>query len=190
MAIGPVAIVIIRKSFNEGFFNGLLCGLGASLGDFTFAFIAFSLNMTLVRLLRLNSQWINCISSLILILFGLYMLYEALTRRHDRSSTSPLKAGNFWGTYCLVLVNPLSLLAFLGLIGQKAFHDFALWKCLIYAIAVFVGSLSAQWVLAIAGILIGKSSQYFTAFHKTIIITGLNILSGIVIIGFGLVKLW
>ena len=84
----------------------------------------------------------------------------------------------FLTVYLLTLVNPLTILIFLGFSGQLEFSGgFA--KILLLSFLIFAGSLLVQIVLAAGGAIVGR------VLRNPRLIRHLNIASGVLITGFG-----
>lgn len=186
ISVGPIAILIINQSINHGLLNGVKCGLGAALADYLYAFVAFFAGHLVFGMLQDHKSTITLISSLVLILFGLWMVYLAWhkmknTTKTVEGPTSLLTNKPLLTTFSLTIVNPLTVIVFTGLSGQ--FQEVGRIQLVIIATALFVGSLTVQLLLALFG------SQMSLMLKKPRVLAYLNMISGVVIIGFGLIKL-
>ena len=180
ISIGPIAMLIINRSLTRGFIHGIRAGFGAALGDLFFAVISFTVGGSLVGILQDRSNSIQVFSSWILIGLGLYLIFRALHNYHHKRTISPKQSPEveIASVFLLTLSNPLSIIGFIGLIGQVPDHN-PLSQSLILALSVFLGSLPIQLGIATAASLLHKFFQ-----NPKAILT-LNILSGLGIMSFG-----
>jgi threonine/homoserine/homoserine lactone efflux protein len=184
VAVGPIAILIINRGLVYGFRSGMLCGVGAALADLTYALVAFTVGSIIVSYLNMNQVYFSWLASGVLILFGVWMLMGSL-RKSDTATNqnaSAFQKGDFGyltSTYLLTVVNPLTIVAFVGFSGQLVKPDFGVWQVLNMSIAIFLGSVIIQILLATFGASLGRYMKN----PKTIQV--LNIISSLSIIGFG-----
>src|SRR5687767_13213978 len=78
-AVGPIALLIISNALQRGLIVGVGSGVGAALADFTYGLVALFGGAALAPLLTSNEATIARVGAFILIGFGLFMLYKALT---------------------------------------------------------------------------------------------------------------
>lgn len=185
IAVGPIAILIINRGMVFGFKSGLMSGMGAALADLTYALLAFTAGSIIVGYLHLNHVYFSWIASATLVFFGGWMLagsfkISAGPVANKTSETKNKDLGYLTSTYLLTVVNPLTVIAFVGFSGQLVNPDFAFWQVLTMSIAIFLGSLIIQTVLATLGASLGKYVQN----PRTIQV--LNTISSLSIIVFGL----
>ncbi|MBF8962480.1 LysE family transporter [Pontibacter sp. FD36] len=186
VAVGPIAILIINRGLVYGFRSGMLSGVGAALADLTYALVAFTVGSIIVSYLNMNQVYFSWLASGVLIIFGLWMLVGSLkiNATANDPNNSALQKGDFGyltSTYLLTVVNPLTIIAFFGFSGQLVKPSFGVWQVLSMSIAIFLGSIIIQTMLATFGASLGRYIQN----PKTIQV--LNIFSSLFIIGFGLI---
>lgn len=184
VAVGPIAILIINRGLVYGFRSGMLCGVGAALADFTYALVAFTVGSIIVSFLNMNQVYFSCLASGVLILFGVWMLIGSLKvgTATKKPNTSAVQKGDLrylTSTYLLTVVNPLTIVAFVGFSGQLVKPNFGIWQVLNMSIAIFLGSVIIQILLATFGASLGRYMKN----PKTVQV--LNIISNLSIIGFG-----
>lgn len=119
--IGPVNLIVIRRTLRFGRMNGLITGSGAALGDGIFAAMAaFSLTAAIDFLLSYAS-WLQAIGGLFLLFLGLRTL---LSRPHldtdEAEKTSGVPARVFLTTFALTITNPATMLGFVAIFGGIA----------------------------------------------------------------------
>ncbi|WP_299699775.1 LysE family transporter [uncultured Pontibacter sp.] len=185
VAVGPIAILIINRGLVYGFRSGVLCGVGAALADLTYALVAFTVGSILVSYLNMNQVYFSWVASGALILFGLWMLLGSLkisdaAKDYHTSAVQKGELGYLTSTYLLTVVNPLTIVAFVGFSGQLVKPDFGVLQVFNLSIAIFLGSVIIQTLLATFGASLGRYMKN----PKSIQI--LNIISSLSIIGFGI----
>lgn len=180
IAIGPIAILIVNYGLKEGKKSALLSGTGAALGDFSFALIAFSIGSAIIARLHEHKLVLNSVFSVILMGFGLWILMSAFkTSLENKDNATPGKFVHpLTLTYILTVVNPLTIIAFVGFSVQLEVNSWT--DVIMLSTALFLGSFLIQATLAIL------SSAFHKHFNKSQVIRYLNILSGAGIIFFGI----
>ncbi len=183
--VGPIGVLCIRRTLAEGRAYGLVSGLGAATADATYGLIAgFGLTFISTFLVG-QAAWLRLVG-------GLFLLYLGVRTFISRPTGSPAEndsrraglVGAYLSTLALTLTNPTTILSFVvvfaGLGLASARGDYLAPTLLV--LGVFTGS--ALWWLLLSGgvsLLRGK----FT-------LRGLwwvNRISGILILGFGVVAL-
>ena len=187
LAVGPIGLLIIYNGMKKGFRVASQCALGASLADFTFALIAFFASAHILRPLVNDKAMIIRISSWILILFGVYMIVKVLSNRQNpggdlEEKPKLAKLGRFKNpvsfVYFLTLANPLTIILFIGFAGQNVRH-ISILQGIIFSLALFLGNMIIQLILASLGKMFGKLLKGFEfSFY-------LSIISGFIIMIFG-----
>jgi threonine/homoserine/homoserine lactone efflux protein len=188
VAIGPIAILIINRGLVYGFRSGLMSGVGAALADFTYALVAFTAGSVLVGYLHVNHVYFSWVASAALMLFGVWMLAMSLRKPADKVNAilgKPHRGdfGYLTSTYLLTIVNPLTIVVFVGFSGQLITPVFTMWQVVSLSLAIFLGSLLIQAVLASVGATMGRYVK------SPAVIRMLNLASSLCIIGFGVAGL-
>lgn len=111
--VGPIGIHCIRKTLHFGKASGFCAGLGAALADTFYGCISvFSLTIVSQYLL----EW----KLLFKLIGGIFLLYlgwssfRSVPAMHDSQTRKSSLVKDFVETFFLTLLNPLTLLAFLG----------------------------------------------------------------------------
>ncbi|PTX20149.1 threonine/homoserine/homoserine lactone efflux protein [Pontibacter mucosus] len=185
VAVGPIAILIINRGLTLGLKSGLSSGLGAALADFTYGLVAFTIGSVIVGYLNLNARLFELLTSFILLVFGLWMLRGSLKATKDaqpeqHSGKKRSDIGYLLSTYLLTVVNPLTIVAFVGFSGQLVSPVSGAGHIVILALAIFAGSVLIQFVLALFGATLGRFLK------NQRVVSLLNMGSSICIILFGL----
>ncbi|MBC5991747.1 LysE family translocator [Pontibacter cellulosilyticus] len=185
IAVGPIAILIINRGLNSGLKSGALSGVGAALADFTYGIIAFTLGTVIVGFLKTNQLYFSYATAGVLFLFGAWMLKGSLRETPPTEAKQEVGKGNYLlSTYLLTIVNPLTIILFLGFSGQLISPVTGFVDIILLAAAIFSGSLIIQLMLAFFGASLGRFIR------NRSVIRLLNIASSILIIGFGVAGLF
>jgi threonine/homoserine/homoserine lactone efflux protein len=184
--VGPIGLLCIHRSLNNGFKVGLLTGLGAATADAIYGFIA-AFGLTAVSTFLISSKlWIQILGGLFLIYLGSKLLFST-TRKEQKEKEPFRKPVNVYGsTLLLTLTNPTTILSFIavfaGLGVGLAGSDYVQAASVVGG--VFIGS--ALWWLLLSGgiayILHGRINKQGMQW--------INRISASIIIVFGLFAMW
>lgn len=182
--VGPIGILCIRRSLVGGWSAGLLTGMGAATADAMYGCVAGFGLAGVTGLLVDQRVWIQLFGGLFLCTLGLRIFFSTAEETpHVESSGSA--AMGYMSALLLTLTNPMTILSFtavfagmgLGSIGSGPLT--AGWL----VAGVFSGSM-AWWL-----ILSSASSRFNTRLNAASM-RWINRLSGMVLIGFGLIALF
>jgi threonine/homoserine/homoserine lactone efflux protein len=185
--VGPIGVLVIRRTLAEGRIAGLVTGLGVATADALYGCVA-GFGLTFISALLISHQrWVRLIGGLFLCYLGVRAFLAAPAER-AAAATGPNLLHAYVSTFLLTLTNPLTILSFaailagLGLGGVGANYGSAA----LLVLGVFAGS--ALWWLILSG---GVS---FLRLRLTpAILRWVNRVSGLIILGFGvlaLISLW
>lgn len=184
--IGPINLMCIHQTLSRGLFAGIFTGLGAVLGDGTFALIAaFGLTAISGAILA-YATWIQIVGALVLIAIGARVaLAPPLPDIHSRRTTRASHMSVVGATYFLTISNPATMLGFAAIFGSfgsivNRTGDYAAAAFLVAAI--MIGSL--LWWVALAWLV--------SLFKRQVTDRGLrliNIGAGLVLAAFGFLVL-
>jgi len=183
--VGPIGILCIQRSLQNGFKIGLMTGLGAASADGTYGLIA-GFGLTAISSLLITYQfWIRLLGGLFLLYLGIKLFRthskNLQTQSHDSSSLHA-----FGTTYLLTLTNPTTILSFiavfvgLGLGTTSTTYSDAF----ILVLGITIGS--ALWWLFLS------SFVAYILHHRLNpkMMQWINRLSGLIIFVFGLLALF
>lgn len=184
--IGPVNLLVVRRSLAYDPLHGFMSGLGAVLADAIYASITAFGFTAISQMIQGHSTTLQIVGGLMLFYFGarMYIAPPELRiedgERQRESSALPLLRAMF-STFLLAVTNPATLLAFTamfagvaGMVGQEA---------------SFYGA-----AFLVLGVLAGSTTWWFTLttitglFHASIderVMTIINKASGVIITAFG-----
>jgi threonine/homoserine/homoserine lactone efflux protein len=178
-AIGPIGLLCIRRTLADGALVGFVSGLGAATADaFYGALAAFGLTALTGLLLSLRVP-LGVLGGAFLVWLGLRTM-RARPLVAAEAPARPGLAGAYLSTLALTLTNPATILSFgavfvgLGVVGGGFAGALSL--------VIGVGLGSAVWwaVLAIAVSTVRRRVS-------PRVIAGINVVSGALLIAFGLV---
>lgn len=178
--VGPIGILVIRRTLAEGRVVGIVSGLGAATADVLYGCItAFGLTLVSAFLVE-QGTWLRLIGGGFLCYLGLRILLAKPAERAAATRGNGLLAA-YVSTLFLTLTNPMTILTFaaifagLGLLGTGGYHASAV----ALVAGVFCGS--ALWWLALSGI-VGVLRERVDRGA----LLWINRVSGAIIVGFGL----
>lgn len=181
--VGPIGLLCIRRTINEGMTAGLITGLGVATADAIYGIIA-GFGLTFIAQILISYQ------SLFRLMGGLFLCYLAVKiflEKPAKSSDQPSKKGlinNYISTFFLTITNPITILAFtgifagLGIVNNRPNY----LNATILVSGVFSGSL-LWWVL------LSGSISLFRNKINPLTLNLINKISAMVIGGFGVMAL-
>lgn len=146
--IGPIAILVVQKSLSKGHKAGFVSGLGASVVDTMYAFIAIFALAFAQRFIEEHKNMILLVGGAVLIAVGLSMAFSNPFRKLKADGESTVSPKDFGQAVALGLSNPMAvfvmftLFAFFGL-ANDAPHT---WSVTPIILAVSAGSVT-YWFL-------------------------------------------
>lgn len=181
--VGPIAVLCIRRTLADGRLYGLISGLGTATADAVYGCVV-GLGVTFVSDFLVSQQlWLRLLGGGFLCLLGA----QAFLSKPPMQESSAAKRGlvsAYVSTFVLTLTNPLTVFSFVaifagfGAVGSGVGYA----SSLVLVLGVFLGSLMWWFVLSW---MVSLVRSRFTAYWMRWI----NIFSGTIILGFGLVVL-
>jgi threonine/homoserine/homoserine lactone efflux protein len=192
-AVGPIALLIVNYGISRGFRAAFAAGCGAAVADLLYAMLAFIAGAQLLAWLADKQEEFRRLSSLVLLLLGLWMMWRAGAPHVTHEPVAGVEAAGatagtdakrpFLATLLLTIVNPLTVLVFVGFAGQLPLGG-SQRAAVVLALAVFAGSLMVQTVFALGGAALARVLSDSRSRRL------LNGLSGLVIAAFGIHGVW
>lgn len=188
-AVGPIALLIVNYGLSRGFRTAFAAGCGAAVADLLYALLAFVAGAQIVAWLADRQGGFRRLSGLALIVLGLWMLWRSWSPKDaDKPVAGVATPGTdaqrpFLTTLLLTIVNPLTVLVFVGFAGQLPLGG-SLRAAAVLALAVFAGSLIVQTVFALGGAALARVLSD-SRWRRL-----LNALSGLAIVAFGVHGAW
>ncbi len=120
--LGPIGVLVIQRTLNEGRKAGLATGLGASLSDIVYA-LASGLGLSvIVDFLHSNESIFQIIGSIVIFAFGLFTWRKNPAADFSNNQDTNTSIGKYIATgFALTLSNPLIIFFFMALYARTNF---------------------------------------------------------------------
>ena len=152
--IGPIAILVVQKSLSKGHKAGFISGLGASVVDTLYAFIAIFALAFAQKFIDEHRNAILLVGGVVLAIVGLTMAFSDPFRKMKDDGDSSVSPKDFGQAVAMGLSNPMAifvmftLFVFFGL-ANDAPHN---WRVTPIILSVSAGSVtywfSMSWLLS------------------------------------------
>ena len=139
--VGPIGLLCIRRTLSDGRLTGFISGLGAAAADLIYGIVAATGISALSAWLVHRATWLAVAGAIFLIALGARTWFDKPAADPATARSSGL-ASSFGSTFALTLTNPMTMVAFAGLIAglRATTAPFSL------ATGVFLGS-AAWWLI-------------------------------------------
>jgi threonine/homoserine/homoserine lactone efflux protein len=180
--VGPIGLLTIQRSLEQGPRAGLATGLGAAVADAVYGAIGAFGVAWLVDALVAARVPLALFGGAVLLWMALQLLRAPAAER--AASTAPARHGwqHFAGTFALTLSNPATIVSFVAIFGAMAGRGASPSPALMVA-GVFTGS--ALWWLFLSSV-VGRLRDRFDARWRRRV----NLVSAAVLAGFALWQWW
>ena len=178
MAVGPITLLVIRRTIEHGYVYGLSSGLGVATADATYGGIA-AFGLTAVTTLLVSAHMLlGVVGGAIILLIGIR------TARSRPAAPAgdvrrPGLLGAFGSIYALTMTNPLTIVLYAGVfaaIGLAAGAGYL--DAAVLTAAVLIGS--ALWWVVLCGVVAWVRGRVSTR-----ALLWVNRLSGAALVAFG-----
>ena len=152
--IGPIAILVVQKSLSKGHKAGFVSGLGASVVDTLYAFIAIFALAFAQKFIADHQNIILIVGGVVLAIVGVSMAFSDPFRKMKADGESSVSPKDFGQAVAMGLSNPMAifvmftLFAFFGL-AKSSPQD---WSVAPIILSVSCGSVtywfSISWLLS------------------------------------------
>ena len=179
--LGPVGVLIIRKTLNKGRYSGYFGGAGATTADTFFSIIAGFGVSIITNFIDAHQLEIRIGGGLILMILAYRIFTSSVVEQIRQKGKKSTLWSDFMHTYFLTLSNPLTIIV-IGAIfaaggpGKDAGH----MEILTLILGVLVGATSWWLILVTLVNLFRKKIRLKTLWY-------LNKVTGILVFIFGLV---
>ncbi len=182
-ALGPIGLLVIKRTVDRGWLYGFLSGTGVATADATYAAIAAFGLTAISELLVGIDRWLGIIGGSVLLVLAARTLRDA---RADSVATARSDPGRLatpiggWASMvALTLTNPATILSFAALFASIGAGTGGAGGAAAVVAGVFVGSVA--WWAVLTGIVAGLRARMTPR-----AIRWLNVASAVVIGGFGI----
>ncbi len=181
--VGPIGLLCIQRTLNQGRLIGLVSGLGAATADAFYGAVA-AFGLTLIATFLVEQQfWLALVGGLFLTYLGVRTLLAAPATEAAHAEASGV-AGAYSSTFVLTLTNPLTILSFAAILagaGLATDGGDAL-SATVMVTGVFLGS-AAWWLLLSFGV------SLLRGFVTPRVMRWVNYGAGAVLVAFGVLAL-
>ena len=182
--VGPIALLILRRTLNEGRLAGVVSGLGAATADLLCGLVAAFGLTAITVMIETHHNALQLVGGIFMVVLGL-VTFRA---KDPAAAKRPLHERNLFlawlYTFLLTLSNPLTLLGLVGVVAAAGVGGpgHTIRETTVLGGGIFLGS-ALWWMIlcSIAGWLGRKLGNH--TLHA------LNMLAGVLILGFGLWQL-
>lgn len=190
--IGPIAILVVQKSLSKGHMAGFVSGLGASVVDTLYAFIAIFALAFAQKLIEAHQNLILLVGGGVLALLGVIMAFSNPFRKMKDVGDSGVSPTDFGQAVAMGLSNPMAifvmfaLFAFFGL-ADSAPHN---WRVTPIILSVSAGSVTYWFLLSWMLSRFRKNFKMNTILWISRITGAIIVIIGIALLGQGLVNVF
>ena len=190
--IGPIAILVVQKSLSKGHKAGFVSGLGASVVDTFYAFIAIFALAFAQSFIEEHKNMILIVGGVVLIAVGFSMAFSNPFRKLKADGESSVSPKDFGQAVALGISNPMAifvmftLFAFFGL-ANDAPHT---WSVTPIILAVSAGSVTYWFLMSWLLSRFRGNFRMRTILWISRITGALIVIIGIALLGQGLVNVF
>lgn len=181
--VGPIGVLCIRRTLAYGRTFGLVSGLGAATADATYGCVA-AFGLTFISGFLVGEQrWLHVVGGIFLCYLGMRTMLTAPAKGAAAAQGAGL-LGAYASTLALTLTNPLTILSFTAIFAGLGLASTggSFGTAAILVLGVFFGSV-LWWCILSTGV------SLFRRHFDTRALRGVNALSGLIILGFGIAAL-
>ncbi len=181
-AIGPMAILCIRRTLAQGHLAGLATGLGVASADGCYGAVAGFGLVLISQFVVAQHVWLRIIGGIFLCYLGLKTLLAAPATRAASAGGGDL-VRSYLSALGLTLTNPMTILSFAAIFaGLGVGTGGGYGGAGLLVLGVFIGS--ALWWVVLAGAVTALRGRITPR-----VLRWVNRASGTIILAFGLVAL-
>jgi threonine/homoserine/homoserine lactone efflux protein len=181
--VGPLSLMCIQRSINDGRLHGILSGIGVATADAVYVAVAF-LGLTAISGFILSWQdFFRFFAGLVLILVGIRIFFTLPNEKGDKSPHESY-VKDYLSMVAIAIANPLTIIFLMVTLPG---FGFVIGGTTLVAAAEFVGGFlagSVAWWIILCGVL-GSVRSRISTWHLVLI----NRISGLFIVCVGVVML-
>jgi len=184
-ALGPIGLLVIRRTLERGWLHGFLSGIGVATADATYgAVAAFGLTAVTELLVGIDRP-LGIVGGTVLVLLALRSLRGTLSGRSRDVRAAPDRSRPWHGRLAawasmvaLTLTNPATILSFAALFASIGAGTGGTGGAAAVVAGVFLGSVG--WWLLLTAVVSGLRTRLTPS-----VVRGLNLASAGIIAAFG-----
>ena len=142
--LGPIGVLVIQRTLNDGRRVGLITGLGAAVSDIIYAMISGLGLSFIVDFITSNGSSLQIIGSIIIFIFGLYLWKKNPLKDLDATTQKSTPHATYFATgFLLTISNPLIIFFYLALFARTNFliNVSHWWQYVIGYTSVVLGAI-------------------------------------------------
>ncbi len=182
-ALGPIGLLVIKRTVDRGWPYGFLSGTGVATADAAYSAIAAFGLTAITELLVGIDRWLGMIGGTALLILAARALRDARSGAPIAARTDTGRLGSPLGAWAsmvgLTLTNPATILSFAALFASIGAGTGGPGGAAAVVAGVFLGSVA--WWGILTGVVAGLRARLTPR-----AIRGLNIASAVIIGGFGI----
>ncbi|MCQ2606278.1 MAG: LysE family translocator [Bacteroidales bacterium] len=182
--MGPIGILCIQRTLQQGRLSGFISGLGAACADTLFASIA-GLGLTLVSdFFKEQHTIIMLIGSAVLFVLGLRMFFKNTikqARAFKYQKSNPLS--DFISVFVLTITNPITIIFYGIVFASLGIVQDNIYSLVVLLSGIFCGAISIWFLLS-------TFVNIFRKYFRLRIIFYINKVAGIILMLFGLFAIY
>jgi len=182
--VGPIALLILRRSMLDGRLAGILSGLGAATADLICG-AAIALGLTVItRTIELHPHLVRLIGGILMIGMGIHTLLSKTVGEAKRPVHEQNLAIAYFSTAALTLANPLTFMGmtFVGAAAGIGGNELSPASTGFLVAGISLGSATWWLALSCSAAWLGRKLG-----DRTLHV--INFWAGILIVAFGLFQL-
>jgi threonine/homoserine/homoserine lactone efflux protein len=181
-AVGPISLLVIRRTLAEGQRYGLVSGLGVATADATYGAIA-AFGMAAVTDILVNSRQVLAVAGGA---FLLYLAWRTIRATPTEAASASSRRGGYAGAYLsilgLTLANPMTILSFGALFAGLGVRSGASGDAIVIVLGVLLGS-ATWWVVLTTFVGAFRTRVTPSWIHR------INVVSGLIIGAFAVITI-
>lgn len=176
--VGPINVLVIRRTLVQGRLAGIASGVGAALADTVFGAIAALGISMLQSFLEQERTLLSLVGAAILVVMGVRMLRQPVPKLSAGSDPASL-FGDFTSTLFLTLTNPVTVLSFMAVFAAFGVRpDGRVGNDDLLLLAGVMSGAMAWWLAVVEGVCLFRDRFTTTG------LTWANRIAAIVVLGF------
>ena len=179
--IGPINAAQMEIGLRHGFWNAWVFGLGAILADICYMLIVYT-GLAQYMQVPLIQTFLWLFGAFVLTYSGIESLIAVRNQKDQSNYRNGKITRSFRSGFFMSLLNPLSILFWLGIYGSvlaKSISQLSTQQVLINSLAILIGIFIWDYSMAMM-------TSIFKRYLTQKLLTGISVISGISLVGFGI----